>query len=325
MIKYTFKSNFSSDILGMIELKLAIGFTYLDSQRVLYNFDCFCCENFPEEKVLSKEICMTWSIRKKTESNNGFRNRMSPIRELAKHLIRQDKVAYIIPSDLTPKSARFIPHIYSLEELSVLFSALDAIKPKKNYPVRHLVIPVFFRLLYCCGIRPIEARKLRVEDVNLNLGYFTILESKNHKSRKIYPSDDLIVLLKKYDKKVEELMPNRCYFFPNSQDEIYTKKWMEKTFKVQWKKAGLLEKVGKAPRIYDLRHTFATHRLYLWLEEGKDINAFFPYLSDYMGHEQFSDTAYYIHLIPGLFQKMSNFDISKRQNLLLEVKNDELP
>ena len=37
-------------------------------------------------------------------------------------------------------------------------------------------------------------------------------------------------------------------------------------------------------RFHDLRHTFATHRLYHWMRDGKDLNAMLPYLSAYMGH-----------------------------------------
>jgi len=35
-----------------------------------------------------------------------------------------------------------------------------------------------------------------------------------------------------------------------------------------------------------------------WMDEGKDIYAYLPYLSAYMGHSDFSETAYYIHLLP---------------------------
>lgn len=48
-----------------------------------------------------------------------------------------------------------------------------------------------------------------------------------------------------------------------------------------------------------------------------------PYLSAYMGHAQLSDTYYYIHLVPGLFEKMAGFDYSASDYLLPEVEYDE--
>jgi hypothetical protein len=35
-----------------------------------------------------------------------------------------------------------------------------------------------------------------------------------------------------------------------------------------------------------------------WVEEGKDIEAWLPYLAAYMGHEKYSSTAWYVHLLP---------------------------
>ena len=57
----------------------------------------------------------------------------------------------------------------------------------------------------------------------------------------------------------------------------------------------------RQPRLYDLRHTFATHRLHQWVKEGKDVNACLAYLSEYMGHSNLESTAYYIHLLPTLY------------------------
>ena len=72
-----------------------------------------------------------------------------------------------------------------------------------------------------------------------------------------------------------------------------------------------------------LRLAFATHRLYRWMREGKDLNAMLPYLSAYMGHAQLSDTYYYIHLVPGLLEEMSGFAFSSAETFLPEVRADE--
>ena len=56
---------------------------------------------------------------------------------------------------------------------------------------------------------------------------------------------------------------------------------------------------------------------------GKNLNAMLPYLSAYMGHAQLSDTYYYIHLVPGLMEEMSDFAFSSAEVLLPEVETDE--
>ena len=89
------------------------------------------------------------------------------------------------------------------------------------------------------------------------------------------------------------------------------------------RKAGIDGTGRRSPRLYDFRHTFATHRLYHWMREGKDLNAMLPYLSAYMGHAQLSDTYYYIHLVPGLLEEMSGLAFSSAEAILPEVRTDE--
>jgi len=320
MVNREYSSNFSVHIEALIRQKHALGYVYEESQRVLAGFDRFCRERFPAEHILTKEIGLSWSVRKETESVSTFRNRMMPVRELARHLNRLGLDAYLIPLDLTPKSAKYVPHIYTTEELQIFFDVLDRIPPKKNFPIRHLVIPTFFRLVYCCGLRPVEARKLQVGDVDLLNGCLTIRESKGHKDRIVPLAEDMLALCRRYHSLVCRIMPGRVLFFPSSNGTLYTKKWAEKTFRIQWAKTGICQSGPNPPRIYDLRHSFVTHRLYLWMKDGKDVTAYLPYLSAYIGHAQLSDTAYYIHLVPGIFEEMAAFDFSSRECLLPEVK-----
>lgn len=82
---------------------------------------------------------------------------------------------------------------------------------------------------------------------------------------------------------------------------MYSMEWIIPTFRRFLHTAGISGYGEIRPRLYDLRHTFATHRLYQWVKEGKDINACLAYLSEYMGHSNLESTAYYIHLLPTLY------------------------
>lgn len=318
-----FKSLFSERLYEFVQQKNAIGFPYEESTRLLIDFDHFCIYKFPDKPILSKEICLAWAVRKDTEGNNTFRNRLMPVREFARYLNRCGEEAYVLSQNFAKKGARHIPHIYSEEEITALWHTLDNLQPRKGYPIRHLVIPIMVRLLYYCGLRPCEARKLRINDVDLEKSRLYIMESKGHKSRIVMMANDVTVLCRKYNETVSLIMPGREVFFPNSQGGVYGKGGLDKTFRIARKKAcvGLADE--HLPRLYDFRHTFATHRLYQWMWEGKDVSAMLPYLSAYMGHAQLSDTYYYTHLIPGMFEKMAGFDYSAMEFLLPEVECDE--
>ena len=177
---YVFTSNFAGRIQEFIQQKNALGYPYEESTRLLGHFDKMCRDRFPMECRLTQEICQTWAVRKESEGNNAFRNRLMPVREFARYLNRIGETAYVLPPNFARKGQRHIPHIYTEAEIAAIWQVADAIKSKRNFPIRHLVIPTFLRLLYCCGLRTCEARKLRVENVDLIRGRLEIVDKVGH-------------------------------------------------------------------------------------------------------------------------------------------------
>ena len=195
-MRYTFTGAFAPHICGLIEKKQALGYDYHGSACILQTFDKFCREQFPNETCLTAELAMKWAEKSKTEQNLSRLNRVSVIRELAKHMNSVGEQAYLLPLQLTKKTGRHIPYIYSKEDLSKLFKEIDSLQPSLRAPTKHLVVSVIFRMIYCCGLRPIEARRLRRKDVNLFNGTVNILESKGHKDRIVVLSEDTLNLFK---------------------------------------------------------------------------------------------------------------------------------
>jgi len=76
-------------------------------------------------------------------------------------------------------------------------------------------------------------------------------------------------------------------------------------------------------RVYDLRHRYATTIMMKWLENGEDLYTCLPYLSAYMGHANFSDTAYYIHLLPEKLVRSESIDWERFSHLVPEVQENE--
>ena len=71
-----------------------------------------------------------------------------------------------------------MPHIYTGDELKGIFAETDRYHYCSEVPHRHLVMPVFFRLLYSCGLRLTEARLLKIMDVDLAEGVITVRNAK---------------------------------------------------------------------------------------------------------------------------------------------------
>lgn len=295
-----FVSNFKYFIEGLIAEKRALGLKYVRNESELRRIDAFCAKEYPDETVLNQKIVMDWVSLQPDERMGKLHKRATAIRQLAKYIWRQGIEAYILPDGFTGKMARYNPHIYTKQELSSLFHVMDHCKPCKHYPFYHFVVPVIYRLIYTCGLRPGEALTLKAADVNLQTGEILIREAKGHKDRIVVLSFDMLELCRKYYAKMRIFYPHAEVFFPNYLGKAYSVPWIEKTFVKMWKRTGIKAN-GPRTRIYDLRHTFATECLYRFVNEGKDLNAWLPYLSLYMGHLNYDSTAYYIHLVPAYF------------------------
>ena len=320
---FSFESHFASRIANFIAQKRALGFLYNDGEKFLYRFDKYCIDKFPDEDRLTKEICLSWAVKRITEVSSSFRNRLGPIREFAKYLNGLGESAYVITNKYGKERVRLIPYIYSEEEIAAIWNAMDHIKPNSRYPVHHLVVPAYIRLLYCCGLRPCEAFRLKVNEVDLTTGKIYIRESKGHKDRMIMLASDVRDYYCDYNAQILRHIPGRKFFFSDSSDMLYPQQAIRRQFGLVKTELSIRKIGATSPRLYDFRHTFATHRLYQWLNEGKDLSVMLPYLSAYMGHAKLSATYYYLHLVPGQLKTMSGLDFSRYEELLPEVESDE--
>ena len=312
-------------IAQMVAQKRAVGYPYKESERILRVFDLFCTTGFPNAETITPELGNAWAVIKPTEKTSSFLDRLAPVRELARYMNQAGGDAYIIPAGLAPVEAqRYIPHIFSLEELKRFFQTADSQPALPKSRLRHLQIPVIFRLMYTCGLRPHEARLIQKEHLDLSEGTIFIPESKGHKDRTVVMPPEMKRICSKYYPYAVHEFPDSPYLFPcqRFKGTAYNKGWLTAMFHLCWNKAGLGEVSGNAPRPYDFRHTFATHRLYRWMKEKRDLGVLLPYLSTYMGHAHFSATAYYIHLVPDFFSEMSGMDLDVYGDLLPEVPDE---
>lgn len=311
----------SDHMKRFVDQKNALGFPYVDSSRIVANFDRFCFEYYPTETTITEEMGLHWATMRDTESKKGLCIRIGVVRELAKFMLRDGVDAYLIPTEIGKQpTSRYQPHIFTKSELAQIFEAADNLTPSNHDPSCHLVAPVLFRLLYTCGLRPMEGRLIKRENIDLQKGIIFIPESKGHKDRVVVMAEDMTALCQNYDIAVQKVAPSSEYFFPATRkNPTFCGHWVSSTLWHCWEKAGIGNYSGNKPRPYDFRHTFATEVLYRWLKEGRNLDNCLPYLSAYMGHAHFEHTAYYIHLVPEYFPQMAQMDLGRFADLLPEV------
>ena len=152
---------------------------------MLARFAAFCCAEFPGLDAPSQASVEAWvaAARQRGVTPATLQALAAPVRELARWLGRRGVPAYVLPAGALPRPARYVPHIYTDQELAALFTQTDRCHYCSAVPFRHLVMPVLFRTIYACGLRASEARLLRVADVDIDTGVLQIRAAKGGKDR----------------------------------------------------------------------------------------------------------------------------------------------
>lgn len=297
--------------------KHSLGYIYDTQAFYLKKYVLFEETNYPK-RPMSKEAADKYLDTLK-DSPGSLYGTVSAMREFSRHLLKQGIEAYVFPKKIVCQLIPEPPYFFTGEEIEQFFIEVDSIEPSPGYKGRELIIPAFFRLMYCCGIRCKEARTLRCESVSLENKFIDILQSKGPKSRRLYISDELKGYLELYDQKISVFYPDREYFFPGSRNHPYVSEgFVNGNFHRFWDKA-FPEFTGEIyPRAYDFRHHFAWANINRWASEGLDVNAMLPYLMRYMGHQTTKQTLYYFHFVPEFFSSYRTMSKSL-EDILPEV------
>ena len=301
--------------------KRELGVKYKAGEYYLRNFLKYANSNNPTAQVPDKELVSGWCARAAGKVGCLY-NMASAIREFGRYLSMSgyDNV-YILPPKRSARLEPHLPHFFTSTEIRAFFSRCDKVSKRKEWPGRELVIPAVFRLLYCCGLRCREARMLLYNDVCLENKHIDIKASKG-RSRRIFISDGLADILKRYDERMARIIPDRTYFFPRNQREPYKESFISTNFNRIWQQALPGFRSPVKPRAFDFRHHFAYANLNRWAEQGKDVNVMLAFLMRYMGHANIQSTLYYFHFVPEYFGAFVQ-KVRALESLVPEVPHEE--
>ena len=321
MHEIVYKGPFKDHIQNHIKLKQAIGYKYTTEANHFKYFDRFTLEKHPNAKKLTKDIVFEWCNKRPYEAQENQSERASFIRQFAKYLDSIGLKSYILPKGYFPSAKQYVPHIYTIEELSKFFLQTDRCHYSSEFPHRHEIMPVIFRMIYMCGLRASEARLLKIADVNLKNGILTINHSKKDNSRLVPMSDSLTKLCRNFSKKIHAHSNPEDYYFPAIDGKPMTITHLYHNFRrFLWHARISHGGKGIGPRVHDFRHTYAVHCLKKWSEQGKDLGTYLPILKTYMGHDSFKDTAYYLRLTADVFPHILLKIESKCSGIIPRVK-----
>lgn len=255
----------------------------------------------------------------KSEHVNTFIAGKGPITASwhAKHQALRGFYCYVISRGYTTKSPLptvipkrpppFVPYIYTRRELRSLLDA-TSIYQKNRSQLEPYMVRTLLLLLYGAGLRIKEAVSLTLADVDLDRALLIIRETKFHKTRLVPIGKQLTQALSQYVARRQREGYSKCPespFFINRNGKPVNQHTIENTFQRIREIADVKRTDGARyqPRLHDLRHTFAVHRLTAWYKQGEDVQKWLPVLSVYLGHRYLAATSVYLTMTPTLLQQ----------------------
>lgn len=209
-----------------------------------------------------------------------------------------------------PKRPRpLAPYVYTQDELRRLIAATDTLETRKS-PLQATTFRTLLLTLYGTGLRIGEALSLTLDNVDLSDSLITVREAKFFKSRLVAIGPRLTETLEIYAGKRRKLprpAGEDSAFFVTRTGNAMSYYRARTIFPILRKRAHIHREDGARyqPRIHDIRHAFAVHRLLAWYREGADVQRMLPLLSTHLGHRDISGTQTYLSMIPELLDEAS--------------------
>jgi integrase/recombinase XerD len=164
-------------------------------------------------------------------------------------------------------------------------------------------------LLYGAALRISEALSLTLADVDLPASLLTIRESKFYKTRLVPMSPDLTSALAAYvaQRAKEHSTELDAVLFLTRTSTPVARHTAEHIFSRLRVRAGVLRHDDGRfqPRLHDLRHTAAVHRVVSWYRQGANVQRLLPQLATYLGHTHIAATQRYLTMTPELLREAS--------------------
>jgi len=288
-----------------LQEKRACGYAYHEPFRILHRLDDFLVQQGLETLELPRGLARNWLAKKPHESASTQQQRITVFRQFSKFLLTASCPAYVPDATVAARKSIFVPRMLTEEELRKFFRAVDTLEPTARSPLRHLIMPEVFRLLYGCGFRVREVLNLRIRDVDLNQGIITVRQGKFRKDRLVPPALSLVNRLRKYAGYFDSRPPD-AVFFPGPNGRPFALRTVYTLFREMLLQCGIPHAGrGKGPRIHDYRHLFAVHTLRRWYRDGENLEAKLPLLATYLGHQHLSGTQHYLHLTAEIFPEIT--------------------
>lgn len=213
-----------------------------------------------------------------------------------------------LPVNLPHRPPPFAAYVYTVDELERLLAATDLLQSVLS-PMLALTMRTTLLLLYGTGMRIGETLSLTLQDVDLGEHLITVRDTKFFKTRLVPIGPRLGKALRHYHScRCALPLPagaNSAFLATHTGIHLNYKR-VNKLFCRIREAAGIRRQGARyQPRLHDIRHTAAVHRVIGWYRAGANVQALLPKLATYLGHLDVRSTQCYLSMTSELLQEAS--------------------
>lgn len=289
-----------------VAVRRALGTRLHEPARTLEQFVDFLEREGAE--FITSALALRWAQEPSGVQPATWARRLGMVRRFAVWQSAFDTRTEIPPKGMIrSRRQRRRPYIFTNQQMEQLMT--EAARLRSPTGLRSLTYATLIGLLATTGLRPAEALGLDLPDVDLEVGVLTVRESKFGKTRLVPIEESTHVALMNYAERRDDLCPRRRSdaFLASERGTRLDPCTARRTFAKLSQTIGLRKpmkggRIGRGPRLQDIRHTFATRKLFEWYRAGLDVERKLPGLSTYLGHVDVAHTYWYIEAIPELLQ-----------------------
>lgn len=290
------------DVSDYLAMRRTMGFKVEGQAKLLFSFVRFCEER--QENRVTTEVALTWASTpiKIPVTPMLFARRLDAVRIFARHQQALDPATEVPPEPGVPRRYQpREPNVFTDEQIQALLAATNSLKPRYTAVMWHTLLG----LLATTGMRPGEACRLTLEDIDLGNGVIQVLHTKFGKSRLVFIHPTTSTIISDYLVVRREWIGTSATacsaLFLNTRRQPLNPQGLSKTFNQIVAAAGIVTNPGhRPPRLHDMRHTYTVDTLLRWYQDGLDVQTQLPLLSTWLGHVDPASTYWYLHAIPEL-------------------------
>jgi integrase len=214
-----------------------------------------------------------------------------------------------LPANVPKLPPQQSPYVYSIDELRRLLEATSVVHVNST-PLQAPMYRTLLILLYGTGLRIGEALNLTLRDVDVIERIITVRDTKFFKTRLVPIGPKLAGELVAYIQQRQQLplpLGDESRLFTTKTGHGWPYPHVITLFQKVRRAASIGSVTGECrpPRIHDIRHTAAVHRVIAWYRTGRDVQRLLPRLATYLGHIDIKSTQRYLQMTTDLLQEAS--------------------